>query len=99
MQIALNTSPAHRHEGVDGRMIYCALLPLFVLAEGGRRLRRRPQARGRKPDARSLVCRGAVASVRRDVIRADGQIDVALIRAAPPPGTPVVTERLDNLAA
>ncbi len=38
MQIALNTSPAHRHEGVDGRMIYCALLPLFVLAEGGRRL-------------------------------------------------------------
>jgi hypothetical protein len=28
MQIALNTT-AHRHEGVDDRMIYCALLPLL----------------------------------------------------------------------
>ena len=34
MEMAMKTSPEHRHDSADGLIIRYALLPLFVLAEG-----------------------------------------------------------------
>jgi hypothetical protein len=38
MQATLNIAGVPRFEGLQSRMVYCALLPMFVVAEGGRRL-------------------------------------------------------------
>lgn len=38
MQATLNYAGSARIEGLQSRMVYCALLPMFVVAEGGRRL-------------------------------------------------------------
>ena len=34
MEMAMKTSPEHRDDSADGRILRYALLPLFVLAEG-----------------------------------------------------------------
>jgi len=38
MQATMNYAGAPRLEGLQSRMVYCALLPMFVVAEGGKRL-------------------------------------------------------------
>ena len=38
MQATMNLAAPARIEGLQSRMVYCALLPMFVVAEGGRRL-------------------------------------------------------------
>ena len=55
---------SQRHEAADSRVIFCASAPLFVLAEGGRRLLAGLRHEDQNADARSLVCRGAIAGVR-----------------------------------
>ena len=91
MEMALKTDLAHSVRGTDGRLLCFALLPFFFLSEGMRRA-----VGGLKHDAapvtqRSLVRRGQISSVDRDVIRVAGHIDAAVIRAAAPRGTPVAT--------
>lgn len=38
MQATLHISSSARIEGFQSRLVYCALLPMFLVAEGGRRL-------------------------------------------------------------
>ena len=38
MHAVMPMSAAPRIEGLQSRLVYCALLPMFVVAEGGRRL-------------------------------------------------------------
>ena len=38
MEMAIKTGPLQRRDGAVGRILRCALLPLFVLAEGAHRV-------------------------------------------------------------
>jgi len=91
MEMALKTDLARSLPRKDGRLLCFSLLPFFVVAEGLRRA-----VAGLKHDIApstqaGLVRRSQIASVDRNILRIVGQIDAAVIRAAAPRGTPVVT--------
>ena len=83
MATTMKADPAHR----EGQLLYCALLPVFLAAGGARRILAHLKSNdpGQAAIRRNLDRRGPVANMRRDVVRLDGEIDVAVIRAASPP--------------
>ena len=91
MEMALKTDLAQSARGTDGRLLCFALLPFFFLYEGARRTVSGLKHDTAAFDSEGLLRRGQISSFDRDVLRVAGHIDAAVIRAAAPRGTPVVT--------
>ena len=62
MHTALSASDGTWFEGVQSRIVYCTLLPLFLVAEGGRRLSERLRSDDEEEAAPS---RGWLADAQR----------------------------------